>query len=569
MTETRAVGQRAIGLGVSLCLICLAYFYALDHRLLPSTGFSPIFRFLLRADANTAWLAAAICFLGVLWSLPVLWSRSAPILRFVEFLGEHALWIACASVAVFALGTIVVYHDYPLSMDEYAAVFQAKIFASGHLTAQLPPNYIDWLVVRGFNGEFLIASGETGRAIEEYWPGFALLLAPFEFIRLPYLCNALLAGLALFLIHWITRQITQDKRAAGWALLFAMASGAFVADAISYYSMQAHMTANLLFAALLLQPSRYRAFGAGLIGSLALILHNPVPHTFFAIPWLIAVAVNRKQRRYLPALILGYLPGLCMGWAWLALQAVIGSAAHHLSLGSVVHGVFTWPTAAVLNIRTASLVKVWIWAVPCLFVFAAVGCFRHRKDLRVRLLAASAILTFVGYLFVAFDQGHGWGYRYFHSAWGVIPILAACAMTDRSEANQPLVSFAGAVAVLSLGLLIPFQMHQIEGFISAHLAQLGRARRPGNNIYFIHPRGGFYVADMVQIDPQLRGKDLMLVSRGAALDAKLVLDHWPQALKITGDRAYDQWYLGPDEDPGRFKSLAVPGKPTPPSAADR
>jgi len=32
------------------------------------------------------------------------------------------------------------------------------------------------------------------QAIEYYWPGFALLLAPFEFLKVPWLCNASLAA---------------------------------------------------------------------------------------------------------------------------------------------------------------------------------------------------------------------------------------------------------------------------------------------------------------------------------------------------------------------------------------
>ena len=155
-----------------------------------------------------------------------------PILRLVDFLAGTSLW-HCAGERGAALrwGRSVVYHDYPLSMDEYAAVFQAKIFASGHLFAQLPRNLVDWLVVRGFNGSFLVASPETGRAIEHYWPGFALLLAPFEYLKAPWLCNATLAGLAVFLVYRITREITGDRRAAGWAMLFTVASGAFVANA--------------------------------------------------------------------------------------------------------------------------------------------------------------------------------------------------------------------------------------------------------------------------------------------------------------------------------------------------
>jgi hypothetical protein len=50
---------------------------------------------------------------------------------------------------------------------------------------------------------------------------------------------------------------------------------------------------------------------------------------------------------------------------------------------------------------------------------------------------------------------------------------------------------------------------------------------------------------MVQIDPLLRDRDLLLVSHGAELDAQLVRQNWPGAVKIAGGRAADQWSLGP------------------------
>jgi hypothetical protein len=536
--------------GVLLCAICLAYFYVLDHFLFSSAHFSPIFRLLLTGyDLRTAWLALATCFLAALWS------GSAPILRLVDFFGDHPYSISLASIVMIALGTVVVYHDYPFSMDEYAAVFQSKIFASGHLFVQLPRDLIDWLVVRGFNGSFLVASPETGRAIEHYWPGFALLLAPFEFFKVPWLCNASLAGLAIFLVYWITKEITGDRRAAGWALLFTVASGGFAANAISYYSMQAHLTLNLLFVALLLKPTAYRALGAGLVGSLALILHNPVPHALFAVPWIAAMAMDRDQRRYLLPLILGYLPGLGVGLGWMMFRSDIASGAHGVSaVSAVADGIFAWPDTTMLNMRAAALVKMWVWAVPCLFLFAVLGRLRHRDNRYVRLLAQSAILTFVGYLAVRFDQGHGWGYRYFHSAWGAIPVLAGCAMSDRSDARRRLVSFAGAAAILNLLIVLPFQMHEINAVISQHLAQLPPPKRPGNNVYFIHPRGGFYVADMVQSDPLLRDLDLFLVSRGVELDTRLIRQNWPAAVEIAGGGAADQWYLGP-----RDMRLPIPG----------
>jgi hypothetical protein len=535
---------------VLLSAMCLAYFYALDRFLFSSAHFSPIFRLLLGVyDSRTAWFALTICVLAASWNRP------APLLRLADFFGNHPYSVALASVAMMGLGTILIYHDYPLSMDEYAAVFQAKIFASGRLVAQLPRNLVDWLVVSGFNGSFLVASPESGRAIGHYWPGFAALLAPFEFLNVPWLCNPMLAGLAIVLIHRITLEITGDRRAAGWALLFTVASGGFVANALSYYSMQAHLTANLLFAALLLKPTHRRALGAGLVGSLALILHNPVPHALFAIPWLVAMALEREQRRFLPPLILGYLPGVVLGLGWLMWRADIGSGVHGAAaVHGVTDGIFTWPNATLLNMRAAGLAKMWLWTLPCLLVFAFLGRRRLGDNRHVRLLSQSAVLTFAGYLFVRFDQGHGWGFRYFQSAWGAVPILAGCAMTNRSNTSRRLVSFAGAAALLNLIVVMPFQMHQISEVIAQHLAQLPPPQRPGNNVYFIHPRGGFYVADMVQFDPLLRDQDLKLVSHGAELDAELIRQNWPRATKITSQRAADQWYLGAQD-----QRVALPG----------
>jgi len=522
------------------CALCVAYFYLLDRVLFSSARFSPIFRVLLSSyDVKAAWLVLGICLLAAFWNRPI------PVLRLVDFIGEHPCGLALVSAAAIGAGAVTLYHRYPLSMDEYAAIFQSKIFASGHVTAHLPRDLVDWLVVRGFNGSFLIASFENGKAMEAYWPGFALLLTPFQFLHIAWLCNALVSGLALYLIFWITREITGDKRAASWAMLFTLASSAFIANGLSYYSMQAHLTANLLFVALLIKPSSYRALGAGLVGSLALVLHNPVPHIVFAMPWVMAFALQRQRRSLLFPLLVGYLPGLVIGFLWLALRSGLSASGEKLiGLNSIAVGAFAWPDAALINMRSAALVKMWVWAMPCLFTLALLGSAKCRADWRVRLMVWSGAVTFVGYLFVRFDQGHGWGYRYFHSAWGVIPILAGCAMSHKGQVSPRLVSFAGATAGLSLLFLVPLQLDQIDQFVSQHLAQVGPPRRPGNNIYFIHPQGGFYVADMVQFDPLLRDNDLLLVSHGNALDEQLVLLNWPHATKVQTGRAADQWYLG-------------------------
>jgi hypothetical protein len=543
------VTRRFVLLSILSSVLCLAYFFILDRLFLSSRYFSPIFHLLLTSyDVQAAWLAVAVSFLAALWNRP------APILRLVDFLSDHPVGLALVIVVLTGLGSIFIYHSYPLCMDEYAALFQSKVFASGHVAAQLPPAMVNWLVNPAYNGAFLIASPETGRAIESYLPGFSLLLASFEFFSAPWLCNALLGGGAVYLMYRITLEITGDRRAAAWATIFGIASGAFFANAISYYSMQAHLTLNLLFAWLLLSPTRHRVLAAGLVGSFALVLHNPLPHLLFALPWVVAMAANKDLRRHLVPLVAGYLPiTLALGLGWVILTRSIEPIGQGIPVvRTLASGVFRLPDINILNMRSAALAKMLIWAVPGLFVLAAWGSNRHSGNLHVRLLTQSAVLTFLGYLFVDLDQGHGWGYRYFHSAWGAIPILAACAMTGRSEADRRLVCFVGAACILSVLVIVPFQMSQIEHFISRHLSLLPPPIRPGNNVFFINPVGGFYIVDMIQTDPLLRVPDLLLASRGTDADTQFMRRTWPSAKKVGAGHWGEQWHLDP----------ASPGSPT-------
>ena len=533
--------RKIVAFGVFLTTIALAYFYAADNYFFSTALMAPIFQYLLMVnDADTAWLMLGVCVLAAFWRSP------APFLKVADYLGAHEFQVAALAAALCALGAIFIYHNNAFSMDEYAGVFQAKIFAAGRLTAHLPSSVIDWLVPPGFNGAFLVASRTTGSAIEAYWPGFSLLLAPFEFFGVPWFCNATLTGIAIVLVHRITLDITGDRRAAGWAIAFALCSGVFVADAISYYSMQAHMTANLLYAWLLLKPTPRRAFGAGVVGSLALVLHNPFPHTMFAAPWIVALARSDERRRFLFPLMLGYVPLLaCVGVGWMYLRELVtaGDSGFNV-IGNNLTAVFSLPDKSMVDMRVAALVKMWVWAVPCLFLFAVLGRLRHGDDERVRLLMQSAIVTFCGYVFFIYDQGHGWGYRYFHSAWGVVPILAGCALTGRTGESARLASFAGAAAALSLIVIVPFQLMQIDRTISRHSAQLPPPKRPGNNVYFVRGDGGFYMGDLVQMDPLLRSQDLILFSGGTAKDAQLRRQNWPQAVLAERSFGVEEWNLG-------------------------
>src|SRR5690606_23369524 len=87
-----------------------------------------------------------------------------------------------AAFVVLAVASRTVYLAFPLSMDEYAPLLQARIFAQGDLAATYPRELLDRMVLPGFQGAFVLVNHETGQAVSGYWPGLALLMTPFAAI---------------------------------------------------------------------------------------------------------------------------------------------------------------------------------------------------------------------------------------------------------------------------------------------------------------------------------------------------------------------------------------------------
>jgi hypothetical protein len=489
-------------------------------------------------------------------------SRYFPGRLIVRWAGDHPLVIAFATAPLLALGTLVIYHNHPLSMDEYAAYFQSRVFAAGQLHGRFPIALLDWLIPRGFQDYFLNVSRATGSVAETYWPGFALLLTPFTWAGVPWLCNPVISALTLLVIHQLALELFADREAAGFALLLTIASPVIFANGISYYSMPAHLLTNSVFALLLVRPTPLRAAAAGIAGSLALALHNPVPHILFAAPWMIWVATRRGGMRLLAALIAGYLP-LCvllgMGWFLFSGHLIrdgMASATAPIAVIDRLHAmirIFSLPDETVVLARFIGVVKTWLWAVPGLIILAATGAVRWRHDALCRLLAASALLTLYGYFLVPVDQGHGWGYRYFHSAWMTLPLLATAALfrpaSAPREPNSPAwlfedcktKSFVAACIVLTLIFGMGFRAWQMQNFMTYDLSQVPQYKGTERRVVILDGRSSFYGADLVQNDPWLRGKEILMYSHGAASDQQIMTQYYPELHRVYADRYGAVW----------------------------
>jgi hypothetical protein len=478
-----------------------------------------------------------------------------------HWISERPRSVAAAVFVLLSAGSLVVYHNWPLAQDEYAPLFQASTFSHGHLTWTCPPELLERYVVKPFWSIFFAVAPATGATVSTYWPGFAMLLTPFVFLGVPWASNPLITAATLLVLYDLARKISGSQIAGGWAMLFALASPVFMVNGVSFYSMPAHLLASLVFVLLVLEPTPRRLFLAGLVGGLALTLNNPVPHILFALPcWLWLLSLPGRWRKA-ACLALGYLPlALLLGVGWSYVVHTLGpavasaSAPHGLSLeaarfyGAKLLGAFERPDAFTLWVRLLQVAKLWLWAVPGLLLLAAAGLSRARGSDGFRrialLLGAPLLTTIAGYFFIGLDQGHGWGYRYLHAAWGGLPILAALfvAGAPSQKSRWDWASIAGGLAFASLLIAVPARMAQTESFIRWNLDHEFAPPAVGRYVIFVKNDLFFYSIDLVQ---NLPGKDrvVRLLSKGDAKDAGLMSRQFPGAQRLAADARGSIWQL--------------------------
>lgn len=540
-------------------LSIVAVLYATKYPDIPGRLF--IFRFLLRTQD----VAGSILTIALAVGAFIPRTRSAA-LGFIDALSRNAWPVAGMTFVVLCAATWVVSRNHALAGDEHLAIFQSRVFAAGHLSGRYPPDLLGWLVPTWYQSRWIIVSQATGAVAGVYWPGFALLLTPFTLLGVSWACNPLLASLSLVLMARLATRLTGNAQAGGWAMLFALASPGFTAMALSYFSMTAHLFLNLAFAWLLLAGGTKRLIAAGVVGSFALVQSNPVPHILFALPWLVWIGRGADARRKLFALAAGYAPlSLLLGFGWwLFLRDLQGPqmVVPYPPDGDVGHRVANLVWYLLLELRASfsvnpenlalrlwEQVRLWSWAVPGLPLLAAAGWWLNRRIPGLNLLAGSLVVTLLGYAFVSYDQGYGWGARYVHPAWSALPILASAAMVSLPQHAQAerLRDYAFRLALLSLVFATALRFFQIHLFMDEQLA-LEPPFEPGRRqIVFITPNAEYYTQDLVQNDPFLRAPVVFMLSHGFKQDYETIIRRrYPEA-RMT--------YLGPN---GHVWRLAEP-----------
>jgi len=117
----------------------------------------------------------------------------------------------------------------------------------------------------------------------------------------------------------------------------------------------------------------------------------------------------------------------------------------------------------------------------------------------------SCLFTFGFYYFFYLDQGHGWGYRYFHGALACLILVAVAGWDslgksiDRRSTRQ----FLAAGVAASFFLLLPLRCYQAESFIRPFARAAEEIHSINAQVVGIDLLGTWYSADLIRNDPFL------------------------------------------------------------------
>lgn len=438
---------------------------------------------------------------------------------------------------VLAVGTVLVFGTTPLSSDEHVHLFQARLFAQFKIVGSYPPDLVDRIIPPGYLHSAILVTPD-GRAMAVTWPGWALLMTPFVWLGAPWLLGPAMASLGIYVMGRLA-SLLSGARAAAIAILLTLTSGAFIVTGMSLYANGGHMTLSLLYAWLLIRGRRRDTVLAGLVGGLALNLNNPLPHAAFALPWLIWLAADRTRRGRLVWLAAGYLPWLVVLCGWFLETSSI-QTFQQSSIGSMVNV----PNLNVISWRFWELLRGWAWAAPGLLLLAAIALRRETRYSATWILGTTFWLVIVVYAFAPVGQGLGWGARYYQTAWGALPILAALLLVRPGQ--EVLTRIVVVAALAGLVLVVPLQVlyaHGLAQQAQESSADIQTLAAPGVNLYFVRFADLEDSSITLSDDPSLSGT-VILASLGTDADRQVV-DRWFPGARLVTSNSHGSGYARP------------------------
>jgi len=422
-----------------------------------------------------------------------------------------AIVLAIIAAGIAYLGAYVVQLNHPLSIDEFLANFDAKIFASGHLIAPVAPEWRDY--VPAMQPVFRLPVPDNAFWVSSYLPMNAAIRALFVVIGDAALENAVLAGVAIVALYGVARRLWPDRPdAAAVSVVLLACSSQFLITAMTPYAMTAHLAFNLVWLWLFLRDTRASHACAAGVAFIACGLHQVVFHPLFAAPFVLSLFIARRWR--LAAYYTLVYAASAMFWIlyWKLLLHGVGAPSADsadVGMGNFVHRVLDLIglDATSIALMSLNLVRFLAWQAPITLPLAVVGLLASRRDPVVNKLALGMVFMLGLVLIVLPYQGHGWGYRYLHGFLGSISLIAAqgwIVVFNGERVSRPIAAAFVSSAVFALLVLLPWRAWQVRSFVAPHAAfakVIANSRAP---VVVVDAADVWNGADMIRNDPLLR-----------------------------------------------------------------
>jgi 4-amino-4-deoxy-L-arabinose transferase-like glycosyltransferase len=192
-------------------------------------------------------------------------------------------WVIIFALLAFTASLILsnaLFSKTPFINDEFGYLFQAKLFASGHLYAPSPD------LKEAFDFPHII---NNGKWYSQYPPGLPILLVPFMFINAPWLLNPLLAALSVIIFYLLGLELFGKREALLSAILGSLSMW-FLTMSATYMSHTSNMLSFSLFLLFFFRSLKTQNFRNGILGGLSLgmaFLIRPYETVWACIPFVI------------------------------------------------------------------------------------------------------------------------------------------------------------------------------------------------------------------------------------------------------------------------------------------
>lgn len=399
----------------------------------------------------------------------------APRWRFPSRLPIRPLCLlGLAVAALLGWGTYALMGNFPLSRDEHMVVFDMTVFEHFRLAAPLPPEWRPY--AQALVPAFLLNEHRPIGLVSAYLPMNAVLRLLFSKVADPALFNPVLAlagGVALLDIA--RRTFVRDDAACWVVLLIYALSTQMLVNAMTTYSMTAHMALNLLWLAAFLRGGRSGHSVAVLIGFVATGLHQIAFHPFFVAPFLLW-----RLREGQGKLVLAYAAAYGAILLWWAFYPIL--AAHEVAaavqqapdtnLIARVSAVLVRRDGDTAALMLLNLLRFLAWqnfALLPLTMAAGAVALRDRGLSGALILGILLWLVFIS--IVLPYQGHGWGYRYLSPYLGSFALLGGYGYRELvqrlgARVDGMVLLLSGATAIGAIPLLLTATYRFVEPHVA-------------------------------------------------------------------------------------------------------